>query len=104
MNAAKGRFLDGEMVGVLLALVEDDMEPLRAATARVKAAAGFFFAGRAVEELAVGSVPLSPSSPAPALRFLLTPPRKGVVSQIVKPACAGTVGSARAVHVSAVSV
>ena len=71
-----------------------DMEALRAATAKLNATAGRFFGWGAEEEeeeeLAVGLVPLSPSSPSPAPRILATPPRKGVVSQIVKPACAAT--------------
>ena len=94
LSAAAGRFLGEEMA-------DDDEEPLLVATAKLKIAAGRFFGGGMEEELAVGSVPLSPSSPPPpAWRFLATPPRTGVVSQIVTPACAGAASWGTAWHSS----
>jgi hypothetical protein len=56
---------------------------LLATPASPSAEAGRFLAGGVVEELAVGSVPLSPSPPPPDPLFLATPPRKAVTSQIV---------------------
>ena len=87
-NAAAGRFPEATLVA-FCAEADGDIVALLPATARLSAAAGRFFAGGLEEELAVGSVPLSPSSPPPALRFFATPPCNGVVSQIVKVACAG---------------
>ena len=52
-DAAGSVFLDGSA------------ESLRAATAKSNVAAGRFLGAGEVEELAVGSVPLSPSSPSP---------------------------------------
>ena len=97
LTAAEGRFLDGETADVL-AFAGSDWEDLRAATTKVTASAGAFFAAGAREEVAVGSVLLSPSSPPAAPHVRFTPPRKGTVSQIVKGACSGAVGCATTCH------
>ena len=96
-EAAAGRFFVGDLVADRIGSV-GDLEAVLATAAKLNAALGLFFGGGAEEELAVGSVPLSPSSSPPALPLFGIPPRNGVVSHIVKPACGSSLGCAMDWH------
>ena len=76
-EAAAGRFFVG---GVAADRTSSggDVEAVLTTAAELNAARVFFFGGSADEELAVGSVPVSPSAAPPARPLFGISPRSGV--------------------------